>query len=132
MRGFHKLLNVVGPVRRAAMKKTPPLPVGRGPVPRHAAGYPTLAGDRPPRYDEKTLPLPVGRGPVPRHAAGYPTLAGDRPPRYGKIKTRRSLLQDASRPGGLSYGGKRFMKHPQLNRAFNRPVSITALDDNSP
>ena len=28
-------------------------------ISRHA----TLAGDRPPRYDEKTLPLHVGRGP---------------------------------------------------------------------
>ena len=27
-----------------------PFIVGRGPVPRHASGYPTFAGDRPPRY----------------------------------------------------------------------------------
>ena len=63
------------------------LTVGRGPVPRHAAiaeetrsharvacegpratGPETIAGDRPPRYDEKTARLTVGRGPVPRHA----------------------------------------------------------------
>ena len=32
--------------------RPPPFPVGRGPVPRRAAVYRTLAGDRPPRYGE--------------------------------------------------------------------------------
>ena len=89
-----------------------PLTVGRGPVPRHRSRNPTLAGDRPPRYDKK-CPLTVGRGPVPRHRActrpcssgspdpdpfvirrsqttvgethiGTMEIAGDRPPRYDK------------------------------------------------
>ena len=30
--------------------KTPPLTVGRGPVPRHRSRNPTRAGDGPPRY----------------------------------------------------------------------------------
>ena len=47
----------------------------------------------------KNVTLTVGRGPVPRHA----TIAGDRPPRYGDVETRRSLLPEESRPGGLSY-----------------------------
>ena len=92
-------------------EKTPPLHVGRGPVPRYAAVYRELARDRPsrygigtaigpsdvregnplgcacgirgpPRYD-KNAPLTVGRGPVPRHAAVCRNLARDRPSRYG-------------------------------------------------
>ena len=35
---------------RATVSRTAPFTVGRGPVPRHAAVYRTLAGDRPPRY----------------------------------------------------------------------------------
>ncbi len=94
------------------LHKTAPFPVGRGPVPRHAAIYRTIAGDRPPRYDNGTVSL----------------LAGDRPPRYGNrtfssqngpfhrraracpspccglSKTSfRSVGLNASRPGGLSY-----------------------------
>ena len=34
-------------------RNVPPLTVGRGPVPRHRSRNPTLAGDRPPRYDKK-------------------------------------------------------------------------------
>ena len=34
----------------ARVTKTPPFTVGRGPVPRHAPVYRTIAGDRPPRY----------------------------------------------------------------------------------
>ena len=37
--------------------------VGRGPVPRHRPRNPTIAGDRPPRYEKKRHPLIVGRGP---------------------------------------------------------------------
>ena len=44
--------NSAGACPRATMKKTPLLPVGRGPVPRHAA----IARDRPPRYG-KNSPL---------------------------------------------------------------------------
>ena len=40
--------------------------VGRGPVPRHAAVYRKIAGDRPPRYVREARSS-VGRGPVPRH-----------------------------------------------------------------
>ena len=35
---------------RATVARPSPFTVGRGPVPRHAAVYPTIAGDRPPRY----------------------------------------------------------------------------------
>ena len=61
----------------------------------------TLAGDRPPRYDEKTArhrrARALGchtriRAGFPRHRPRTPTRAGDRPPRYGKIETGRSLL----------------------------------------
>ena len=57
---------------RYGRRKSPPFPVGRGPVPRHRSctRNPTLAGDRPPRYGEKTSFL-VGRGPVPRHRPRY-------------------------------------------------------------
>ena len=53
--------------------------VGRGPVPRRAPGYPTIAGETlgcacgirgPPRYGcQGRLPFIVGRGPVPRRAS---------------------------------------------------------------
>ncbi len=62
---------------------------------------PTIAGDRPPRYEKKRH-FTVGRGPVPRHAAVYRKLAEDRPPRYGHIETRRSLLPEI-KPRGLFY-----------------------------
>ena len=75
---------------------------------------PTIAGDRPPRYDKKTPPLTVGRGPVPRHRPRTPTLAGDRPPRYGEIETRRSLLLLLDEVGGTS-----------LSRCTGRRVSPT-------
>ena len=64
---------------RATVKKRPPLTVGRGPVPRHAAVVTAtlrglwaagvcrsdgeIAGDRPPRYDKKRFPFLVGLGP---------------------------------------------------------------------
>ena len=75
-------------------EKTPPLHVGRGPVPRQAPGDRTFARDRPSRYGIGTAFAPraiaasrgtgpratgclhrffrstVGRGPVPRHAWG--------------------------------------------------------------
>ena len=38
-------------------QKTPPLTVGRGPVPRHASRTPTIAGDRPPRYGRRKIPF---------------------------------------------------------------------------
>ena len=59
------------------VSRPPPFTVGRGPVPRHCPRNPTIAGDRPPRYDKKRLPFTVGRGPVPRHATIAPTLAGE-------------------------------------------------------
>ena len=59
MPGIHERSRGTGP--RATGKKTPPLHVGRGPVPRHAWDARTIAGDRPPRYGEKTPPLYVGR-----------------------------------------------------------------------
>ena len=36
------------------LSRPSPFTVGRGPVPRHRSGTPTIAGDRPPRYGEKT------------------------------------------------------------------------------
>ena len=73
---------------RATVSRAAPFPVGRGPVPRHAAlaGAPfglrrsrttvsvphraANAGDRPPRYGMRgRLRFTVGRGPVPRRAA---------------------------------------------------------------
>ena len=66
VRVFHKSLNVAVPGSPRYDKKRHPLTVGRGPVPRHRSRNPTLAGDRPPRYDKKR-PLTVGRGSVPRH-----------------------------------------------------------------
>ena len=107
MRVFHKSLNVAGKTRSDARvasegpratvtggflgEKRPPFPVGRGPVPRHASGYRTLAEEtrmrvwhpRGPalRYWKGSWqqhgPFPVGRGPVPRQASGYRTLAGE-------------------------------------------------------
>ena len=71
LRGFHKSLHVAGETRSDARvasegpratvtggflsRKTAPFRVGRGPVPRHAAGYRKLAGDRPPRYGTVTF-----------------------------------------------------------------------------
>ena len=59
--------------------RPPPVTVGRGPVPRHASVYRTVAGETrsdarvasegPRATVKKTPPLHVGRGPVPRHAA---------------------------------------------------------------
>ena len=65
---------------RATMKKRHLRTVGRGPVPRHASVYQTIAGDRPPRYGNGTFssqkaPLTVGRGPVPRHAFWCQTVS---------------------------------------------------------
>ena len=82
-------------------EKTACVTVGRGPVPRHRActRAPTLAGDRPPRYDKKRLLGPKG----PKTPLLTMELAGDRPPRYGNIETR-----------GLSYRTRRNMKHPHL------------------
>ena len=50
--------------------------VGRGPVPRHAAGarFPErLRGTGPRATKQQWLLLPVGRGPVPRHAPNVTT-----------------------------------------------------------
>ena len=62
---------------RTTKKITPALTVGRGPVPRHASRTPTIAGDRPPRYEKNNAPLIVGRGPVPRQRSIAPTIAGE-------------------------------------------------------
>ena len=72
MRGFHKSLNVAGTGHRATVKKTPPLHVGRGPVPRHAAVYRTIAGDRPPRYGTGRVSWSKN-GPLPRRARACPS-----------------------------------------------------------
>ena len=60
--------------------------VGRGPVPRRAPVYRTIAGEtrsdarmasEGPRATKKNAPPTVGRGPVPRHAPVYRTIAGE-------------------------------------------------------
>ena len=56
MRAFPKSLNVAG-TGPCYGEKTPPLHVGRGPVPRHRPRNPTIAGDRPPRYGWRKDPL---------------------------------------------------------------------------
>ena len=93
MRVFHKSLNVAGETLsdarvasegpRATVKKTPPLHVGRGPVPRRAWVHRSIAvetrsdarvaSEGPRATVKKTLSLHVGRGPVPRHAFGCQT-----------------------------------------------------------
>ena len=120
---------------RATIKKRHSRTVGRGPVPRHRPRTPTIAGDRPPRYDKKRLPLTVGRGPVPRQHPRT-SLCSSGAPAPDLFVIRRSQTTEvgtmspgnASRPGGLSYrapffhrraGGwhrdvARVMKHPQL------------------
>ena len=116
LRVFHKSSNVAGVLRHRACTRNP-----------------TLAGDRPPRYDKKTPPFTVGRGPVPRHAFGCQTashrrsgspdpdpfgsgrsrttevgpMPSGRRDRAAEIETRRSLLP----------GSHRDMKHPQLGDA---------------
>ena len=88
------------------MKKTPPLHVGRGPVPRQAPGHRTFAretssharvaregpratasgrrlpGTGPRATVSRRLRTTVGRGPVPRQASDDRTFARDRPSRY--------------------------------------------------
>ena len=91
-----------------------PFTVGRGPVPRRASVYRTLAGDRPPRYGivrvswhqngrlhrrARACPspcfcLPADRGVLHRDREVSPTgrawvcrsVAGDRPPRYVVVR----------------------------------------------
>ena len=46
--------------------------VGRGPVPRHAAVYRTLAGDRPPRYGNTRVSW-AKNGPPSRRARACPS-----------------------------------------------------------
>ena len=58
-----------------------PFTVGRGPVPRHAAVYRKLAGDRPPRYGIGTVAEPKN-GRLPRRARACPS------PCSGLPKTR--------------------------------------------
>ena len=91
--------------------ETAVFPVGRGPVPRHAAVYRMIAGDRPPRYGNRTVsepktgPLYVGRGPVPRRASVYRPIAGDRPPRYGNGTVfHNSVVREHLLPNGSGSG----------------------------
>ena len=114
-----------------------PFTVGRGPVPRHASVYRTLAGET--RSDarlasegpratgkitvfetDKKRPLIVGRGPVPRHAAVYRTIAGDRPPRYGKITPSRNPTIAGDRP-------PRYGKNNAIARSNDRGGQAPAL-----
>ena len=73
-------------------QSTSPFPVGRGPVPRHAAGYRTVAGACPPRYGKKRH-FPVERGPVPRQrACARPCKSGSPDP--APFVIRRSQTTD--------------------------------------
>ena len=65
-------------------KKTAPFTVGRGPVPRRAWVYRSLAGDRPPRYGEKQVYRSLAGDRPPRYGMPGRFFAGDRPPRYGE------------------------------------------------
>ena len=93
LRVFPKSLNVAAETRsdarvetcegpRATMKKTPPLYVGRGPVPRHRSRARPVGQDR--------LILPVRAQAIPNYRGETHIvtmeLAGDRPPRYGSGK----------------------------------------------
>ena len=109
-------LVLLGPKRL----KTPPLTVGRGPVPRQCSRTPMLAGDRPPRYGQirpngpKTPPLTVGRGPVPRHRSrALQRSRGPVPRATGKL-----------RPGGLSYRTHRNMKHSRFDTGEGQALAL--------
>ena len=65
---------------RATVLRTLPGPVGRGPVPRHAAVYRKLAGET--RSDAR---METSEGP---RATVIETRAGARPPRYGNRGSR--------------------------------------------
>ena len=98
LRGFHKSLNVAGDRQprygtgRVSCRKTPPFPVGRGPVPRHAAVYRTFAGDRPPRYGTVTFSSQIS--PTGPSLASRPGGRADRKTSSpgAAIETRRALL----------------------------------------
>ena len=82
---------------RYGNKTPPPRTVGRGPVPRHASRNPTIAGDRPPRYEKKRLPRATqrSRGTGPRATVKKTVSCNDRggeAPRYDE-KTPPSPLQ---------------------------------------
>ena len=78
---------------RATLKKTPPLPVGRGPVPRYAAIYRQFAGACPPRYAEKNAAPSRRARACPSPCCALPNVRGGNPlgcacgirgpPRYG-------------------------------------------------
>ena len=66
-------------------EKTPPLHVGRGPVPRQRPRTPTIAGDRPPRYGE----IETGRSLLPgRHRDQEVSPTG-----LKSIKKRQRILK---------------------------------------
>ena len=124
LRVFHNSLNVAGKTRsharvasegpRAAMKKTPSLHVGRGPVPRHASVEETvLAGVRFSRRASTrrgqapalrlSRPSPFHRravgNPVPRHASVEETvLAGVRFSRRSGTRRGQAPALRLSRP----------------------------------
>ena len=63
--------------------------VGRGPVPRHASVYRTIAGDRPPRYEKNNAT------PLYRSCAG---LCGSGVPAPDPVVIRRSQTTEAEPP----------------------------------
>ena len=91
-RGLRKTRGGQAPALRyltSSCPKNAPFTVGRGPVPRHAAVYRTLAGDRPPRYGNRTVswqqngPLHRRARACPSPCRGLPKTRGRQSPRYG-------------------------------------------------
>ena len=70
---------------RATMKKTPPLHVGRGPVPRHRSRARPCSSGSP---DSELFVIRRSQTTEGETHIGPIEIAGDRPPRYGQIETR--------------------------------------------
>ena len=97
MRGFHNSLNVAVACPRATGKNAALSRRARAcPSPSSCTRNPTLAGDRPPRYEKKRHPFTVGRGPVPRHRSGVrtPHPCRSRSPDPDLFVIRRSQTTD--------------------------------------
>ena len=108
---------------RATVKKACRFTVGRGPVPRHAAGGRETAfvgvrfsrrsnergGQAPALRYARPAPFTVGRGPVPRHAIGYTNDRGGQAP---ALRARKSSSLCARSGSG----------EPELQSPASNPV----------
>ena len=109
--------------------------VGRGPVPRHARGYPAIARDRPSRYGMGGVSRARDRKPRFHRRAGacpppcsglsktfaravfvYCTLARDRPSRYGMGSGSLSLNDREGQALALRLKKRLWSKTPHLPR----------------